>query len=73
MLAPACQRQKQHSAYVPAPACQRQVHRAGQMLAYLAMAGRSLALAGRSLALAGDTNGTGGQVDDFASYGAKRS
>ena len=38
---PACQRLRQHSAYVPAPACRRQVRWAGQMLAYLAMAGRS--------------------------------
>jgi hypothetical protein len=45
---PACQRLRQHSAYVPTPACLRQVHRAGQMLAFLAMAGRSLSMAGRS-------------------------
>jgi len=45
---PACQRLRQHSAYVPAPACHRHVWHASYMLASLAMAGRSLAMAGRS-------------------------
>ena len=38
---PACQRLREHSPYVQAPACQRHLQRAGQMLAPLAMAGRS--------------------------------
>ncbi len=45
---PACQRLRQHSAYVPAPACQRHGRRTSAMPAHTAMAGRSLAMAGRS-------------------------